>query len=179
MAERPRQRAPSGVCSTMLGRGPQRQRNGGALLRRLSSKHGGARREAAGAAPRAPRKGPYWSLMLEVSESVHKPVAHAPAWACPGTGRSFSKVVLDTVVGCLNVGLLQPGDEIVSLHFRRMDHGPVSLLLHCFVVHWRCDRVFFGLPPAMWQRSLIFFLAFPFPMPFPGTRRRRSGATAC
>ncbi|KAJ3181535.1 hypothetical protein HK101_009920 [Irineochytrium annulatum] len=54
--------------------------------------------------------GPYWSLMLEVSESSMKPV-------------DLPNIIRDTVKGCLNTGMLSAGDEIVSLYHERFDHG--------------------------------------------------------
>ena len=57
------------------------------------------------------KEGPYWSLMLEVSESkAFKPV-------------DLEKVVQETIQGCLNVTLLKPESEIVSIYHRRLEHG--------------------------------------------------------
>lgn len=59
----------------------------------------------------APEKeGPYWSLMLEVSQSGVKPV-------------NVEKILQDCVVGCINTDLLKGADEIVSLYHERFDHG--------------------------------------------------------
>ena len=57
-----------------------------------------------------PRDGPYWSIMLEVSESSVKPVDHA-------------SLLKDSVQGLINTGMLHAGDEIVSTYHRRFDHG--------------------------------------------------------
>ena len=56
------------------------------------------------------QEGPWWSLMLEVSESVHKPVDGA-------------NVVEDTIRGCIVAGLMTGEDEIVSIYHRRIEHG--------------------------------------------------------
>ena len=58
----------------------------------------------------APQEGPYWSLMLEVSESSMKPVNNAALLA-------------DSIQGLINTSLLQPTDQIVSTYHRRFDHG--------------------------------------------------------
>ena len=58
-----------------------------------------------------PSSGPYWSLMLEVSESAaHKPV-------------DIDKVVEECIQGCLNTKLIEAGTEIVSIYHRRLEHG--------------------------------------------------------
>ncbi|GMH69347.1 hypothetical protein TrST_g1136 [Triparma strigata] len=58
-----------------------------------------------------PSSGPYWSLMLEVSESAaHKPV-------------DMDKVVKECIQGCLNTKLIEAGTEIVSIYHRRLEHG--------------------------------------------------------
>ncbi|KAL8685266.1 MAG: hypothetical protein Q9218_007872 [Villophora microphyllina] len=57
-----------------------------------------------------PQEGPYWSIMLEVSESSMKPV-------------NESSILEDSIVGLLNTSLLQRSDEIVSTYHRRFDHG--------------------------------------------------------
>ncbi|KAL8280651.1 hypothetical protein RQP46_006974 [Phenoliferia psychrophenolica] len=56
------------------------------------------------------RVGPYWSLMLEVSQSAQKPVDEA-------------NLVRDCIQGMINTGLLQPTDEIVSKYHRKFHHG--------------------------------------------------------
>jgi len=56
------------------------------------------------------RAGPYWSLMLEVSQSAQKPVDEA-------------NLLRDCMQGMINTGLLQPGDEIVSTYHRKFHHG--------------------------------------------------------
>ncbi|KAL8824157.1 MAG: hypothetical protein Q9170_008237 [Blastenia crenularia] len=57
-----------------------------------------------------PKEGPYWSIMLEVSESSLKPVTEA-------------SLLEDSIAGLLNTSMLQPTDEIVSTYHRRFDHG--------------------------------------------------------
>lgn len=56
------------------------------------------------------RAGPYWSLMLEVSQSNQKPVDEA-------------NLLRDSIQGLINTGLLQPTDEIVSTYHRKFPHG--------------------------------------------------------
>ncbi|KAG2414971.1 hypothetical protein HFD88_006159 [Aspergillus terreus] len=56
------------------------------------------------------QEGPYWSIMLEVSESQYKPVNH-------------NTLLADCIQGLINTTLLQPEDEIVSTYVRRFDHG--------------------------------------------------------
>jgi hypothetical protein len=58
----------------------------------------------------APKEGPYWSLMMEVSQSDQKPV-------------DLETLMADTIKGAIASDLLQPEDEIVSLYQRRFDHG--------------------------------------------------------
>lgn len=57
-----------------------------------------------------PRPGPYWSIMLEVSESPYKPLDH-------------NTLLADSIQGLINTELLNPDDEIVSTYLRRFDHG--------------------------------------------------------
>ncbi|CAI7665667.1 unnamed protein product [Penicillium discolor] len=57
-----------------------------------------------------PKEGPYWSIMLEVSESQYKPVNH-------------DTLLADSIQGLINTELLKPKDEIVSTYVRRFDHG--------------------------------------------------------
>ncbi|RYO98956.1 hypothetical protein DL764_006947 [Monosporascus ibericus] len=56
------------------------------------------------------KPGPYWSIMLEVSESSYKPVKH-------------ETLLADCIQGLVNTNLLEPEDEIVSTYIRRFDHG--------------------------------------------------------
>ncbi|KAL8762592.1 MAG: hypothetical protein Q9184_001446 [Pyrenodesmia sp. 2 TL-2023] len=57
-----------------------------------------------------PQEGPYWSIMLEVSESSLKPVDE-------------STILKDSIAGVLATSMLQPDDQIVSTYHRRFDHG--------------------------------------------------------
>jgi protoporphyrinogen oxidase len=57
-----------------------------------------------------PQEGPYWSVMLEVSESSMKPVDQA-------------NLLKDTIQGLINTEMIKPDDEIVSTYHRRFDHG--------------------------------------------------------
>lgn len=56
------------------------------------------------------RPGPYWSLMLEVSQSKQKPVDEA-------------NLLAESIQGLINTGLLSPEDEIVSTYHRKFYHG--------------------------------------------------------
>ncbi|TIA26326.1 FAD/NAD(P)-binding domain-containing protein [Aureobasidium pullulans] len=55
-------------------------------------------------------EGPYWSIMLEVSESKMKPV-------------DSENLLKDCIQGLVNTEMLQPKDEIVSTYHRKFDHG--------------------------------------------------------
>lgn len=57
-----------------------------------------------------PRVGPYWSIMLEVSESSMKPV-------------NQDKLMQECIQGLINTEMLRPTDEIVSTYHRRFNHG--------------------------------------------------------
>jgi protoporphyrinogen oxidase len=57
-----------------------------------------------------PKEGPYWSIMLEVSESSMKPVDN-------------DNLLKDCIQGLVNTEMLKPTDEIVSTYHRRFDHG--------------------------------------------------------
>ena len=67
---------------------------------------------ASGESPenKEPQPGPYWSIMLEVSESSLKPV-------------DTPNMLRDCIQGLLNTEMLKPSDEIVSTYHRRFDHG--------------------------------------------------------
>lgn len=58
----------------------------------------------------AAQEGPYWSIMLEVSESSMKPV-------------NTPNLLQDCIKGLVATEMLQPTDEIVSTYHRRFDHG--------------------------------------------------------
>jgi protoporphyrinogen oxidase len=58
----------------------------------------------------AAQEGPYWSIMLEVSESSMKPV-------------NYDTLLAESIQGLVNTEMLQPTDEIVSTYVRRFDHG--------------------------------------------------------
>jgi len=57
-----------------------------------------------------PQDGPYWSIMLEVSESSLKPVDE-------------KNMLKDCIQGLINTEMIKPNDEIVSTYHRRFDHG--------------------------------------------------------
>lgn len=57
-----------------------------------------------------PQPGPYWSIMLEVSESSMKPVDQ-------------DAVLMECIRGLTNTEMLKPGDEIVSIYHQRFHHG--------------------------------------------------------
>ncbi|KAF2671048.1 FAD/NAD(P)-binding domain-containing protein [Microthyrium microscopicum] len=56
------------------------------------------------------KSGPYWSIMLEVSESSMKPVDQETLMA-------------ECIQGLVNTEMIKPTDEIVSTYHRRFDHG--------------------------------------------------------
>ncbi|GAA98140.1 uncharacterized protein L969DRAFT_93249 [Mixia osmundae IAM 14324] len=56
------------------------------------------------------REGPYWSLMLEVSQSYKKPVDE-------------ENLIKDSIQGLINTSLCQPEDEVVSIYHRKFYHG--------------------------------------------------------
>lgn len=56
------------------------------------------------------QEGPYWSIMLEVSESSLKPVNN-------------ENLLKDSIAGLINTEMLNPTDQIVSTYHRRFDHG--------------------------------------------------------
>ena len=56
------------------------------------------------------KSGPYWSLMFEVSESKYKPV-------------NYDTIVDECIQGALNTKMLSGTDEIVSIYYRRLEHG--------------------------------------------------------
>jgi len=56
------------------------------------------------------KPGPYWSIMLEISEGPLKEISNAT-------------LVEQVIIDCLGVGLLKPADEIVSMHVTQMTHG--------------------------------------------------------
>jgi protoporphyrinogen oxidase len=57
-----------------------------------------------------PQAGPYWSIMLEVSESSKKPV-------------DTKNMLKDCIQGLINTEMIRSDDEIVSTYHRRFDHG--------------------------------------------------------
>ena len=65
-----------------------------------------------GSAPKSKeaKEGPYWSIMLEVSESSMKPVDNA-------------NLLKDSIQGLINTKMIQPDDEIVTTYHRRFNHG--------------------------------------------------------
>jgi len=56
------------------------------------------------------KEGPYWSIMLEISESTMKPVDR-------------ENLLRDSIAGLINTEMLRPGDEVVSTYHRAFDHG--------------------------------------------------------
>jgi len=56
------------------------------------------------------KDGPYWSIMLEVSESSMKSVNH-------------ESLLAECICGLVNTDMIRPDDEIVSTYHRRFDHG--------------------------------------------------------
>jgi protoporphyrinogen oxidase len=56
------------------------------------------------------KEGPYWSIMLEVSQSTMKPVDE-------------ENLLKDCIQGLINTEMIKPEDEIVSTYHRKFDHG--------------------------------------------------------
>jgi hypothetical protein len=56
------------------------------------------------------KEGPYWSIMLEVSQSSMKPVDE-------------ENLLKDCIQGLINTDMIKPEDEIVSTYHRKFDHG--------------------------------------------------------
>lgn len=56
------------------------------------------------------KPGPYWSIMLEVSQSEMKPV-------------NEKDLLKDCIQGLINTDMIKPEDEIVSTYHRKFDHG--------------------------------------------------------
>ncbi|EGS23579.1 UDP-galactopyranose mutase-like protein [Thermochaetoides thermophila DSM 1495] len=57
-----------------------------------------------------PKPGPYWSIMLEVSQSPMKPVDE-------------ENILKECIQGLINTEMIKPDDEIVSTYHRKFDHG--------------------------------------------------------
>ena len=57
-----------------------------------------------------PKEGPYWSIMLEISQSSLKPV-------------DVENILKDSIQGLINTEMIKPEDEIVSTYHRAFDHG--------------------------------------------------------
>ena len=70
----------------------------------------------------APKGGPYWSLMFEISESKFKPVDCSTV-TLGGSAGTWPRVVLDTILGGVATELMAADAEIVSLYHRRLEHG--------------------------------------------------------
>ena len=81
------------------------------------------------------KPGPYWSIMLEVSESGMKPVDNATLLA-------------DSIAGLINTEMLNPTDEIVSTYHRRFDHGYPTPSLER-------EGVLKDLLPALEKKSIL------------------------
>jgi hypothetical protein len=56
------------------------------------------------------REGPYWSIMLEVSQSYKKPV-------------NEETLIADCIQGLINTTMCKSEDEIVSIYHRKFYHG--------------------------------------------------------
>ncbi|CAD6936535.1 unnamed protein product [Tilletia laevis] len=91
---------------------------------------------AHGTPDKSAREGPYWSLMMEVSESHLKPV-------------NMQTILEETIKGCVATALMQLGDEIVSTYHRRFAHGyPIPSLGRDAAL----DAV---LPPLLDQHDIL------------------------
>ncbi|KAF4663335.1 hypothetical protein FOL47_005808 [Perkinsus chesapeaki] len=74
-------------------------------------RHASTKTELTASTTGHPKPGPYWSLMLEVSESnQYKPV-------------DMKTIVDEAIQGCINTTLLKTDDEIVSIYHRRLERG--------------------------------------------------------
>ncbi|KAL1799172.1 hypothetical protein ACET3X_003209 [Alternaria dauci] len=82
-----------------------------------------------------PQEGPYWSIMLEVSESSMKPVDE-------------KNMLKDCIQGLINTEMIKPDDEIVSTYHRRFDHGYPTPSLER-------EGVLTKLLPALQQRDIL------------------------
>eukprot|EP00055_Hartaetosiga_balthica_P018752 m.135302 g.135302 ORF g.135302 m.135302 type:complete len:570 (-) comp9896_c0_seq1:1398-3107(-) len=88
--------------------------------------------------PSEPKEGPYWSLMFEVSESPIKKV-------------NKDTVIEETIQGALNVHLIQPEDEIVSVYHRHLPHGyPTPSTMRDTVLN---DTLPFLKSKGLWSRG--------------------------
>jgi hypothetical protein len=58
--------------------------------------------------------------MFEISESQYKPVGQDNVSIA---GRTYPRVVLDTLRGAVATGLIGPNDEVASVYHRRIQHG--------------------------------------------------------
>ncbi|KAM7208649.1 UDP-galactopyranose mutase [Naviculisporaceae sp. PSN 640] len=56
------------------------------------------------------KEGPYWSIMLEVSQSTMKPVDE-------------ENLLKDCIQGLINTDMIKSDDEIISTYHRKFDHG--------------------------------------------------------
>ncbi|TQS32846.1 hypothetical protein Golomagni_06826, partial [Golovinomyces magnicellulatus] len=62
------------------------------------------------AASSEPKDGPYWSIMLEVSQSTMKPVDE-------------ENLLKDCIQGLINTNMIKADDEIISTYHRKFDQG--------------------------------------------------------
>ena len=82
-----------------------------------------------------PQEGPYWSIMLEVSESSMKPVDN-------------ENLLADCIKGLVATEMLRPTDEIVSTYHRRFDHGYPTPTLER-------EAALKTLLPALYEKSIL------------------------
>ncbi|CAI9628513.1 unnamed protein product [Alternaria burnsii] len=82
-----------------------------------------------------PKEGPYWSIMLEVSESSMKPVDE-------------KNMLKDCIQGLINTEMIKSDDEIVSTYHRRFDHGYPTPSLER-------EGVLTKLLPALQQKDIL------------------------
>jgi len=69
------------------------------------------------------RRGPWWFLMFEVSESQYKPVDQHIVQIADGRAGSWPQIVLETLYGVVATKLISESDEIVSISHRQIHHG--------------------------------------------------------
>lgn len=81
------------------------------------------------------KEGPYWSIMLEVSQSTMKPVDE-------------KNLIRDSIQGLVNTEMIRPDDEIVSTYHRKFDFGYPTPTLER-------DGVLKQLLPALQDRGIF------------------------
>lgn len=63
-----------------------------------------------------PQEGPYWSIMLEISQSSKKPV-------------DVKNILKDSIQGLINTEMIKPTDEIISTYHRAFGKKSLDFIL--------------------------------------------------